>query len=382
MEHRGNERLAEELSSEGGGQPILRVFDFFDEYVDSNLFLPCVKEIKRLGRFVSEQGGEMSLSEEEGEVRILLWNDQRFHVRLLFRLSLWYPFRLPTVEIQSGKRIRRKQAEGEGTYLLRPFPPYLSTLFAAQMEEVVRRMRQGVAGCPQDILDLTSSANLSYTSNSREEEEAKRSRRVEVTASTLHEMKSDLEDLKTMSSLRQQVQDNQIFNAHHTKLHVRNDPRLVKERSQLRRQARREMKKMKEMAIREEAEEKERARGGSRRGEGEKKKKKVSGGEGEEGEEGEEDLSDLDFSRDPLPSMFTCTQFVVSQVLPVVTFSCPHCHEPFFPPDRELSSSELESKEHKAHRLFCGHYYHDKVRTYVPVCACALDLSFPFFLLS
>ena len=352
------ERDLESAATEVGGEygQVQAVFRRLMRFVDSNLFLPCWRELRQCVELVgglscvggggtskAEERSTISAVETKGKLKIALRNGRYFY-RFSAVIDPGYP---STLRHEDYGRPCAVQMEGTN------FPPKIEVLLTSQARDLVNQLQDGMAS--EDALRKSNPVRLpkTFKDNKREPTEAR------LTQKALKGLKHDIETLSQVRDLRE-------VNAA-TK---GGDARVKSHSKRERKDARRDIKKITDKEIAMDAEQEEKDRQWQL-----EEKARLAGYK----------FTELDGSN-PQPSLLTLVTFLAREVQRLPEERCPVCGTRTLPSDpEELMSlylitsgarTEKEKRERKLAkkkrpmRTYCGCWYHhsclDKFMTEPP----------------
>jgi hypothetical protein len=132
------------------------------EFIDTNLFVPCWKELRQVVDFAKQnQLGDLRINELTGLIRLNLITsagEKKYHYKCSIRIDSDYP--TTSVLTNYGKACR---LEMESTNL----SPKIETMLTTQAQELVRRMQDGMSD--DQALKMSNPIHLPPATNTSEE---------------------------------------------------------------------------------------------------------------------------------------------------------------------------------------------------------------------
>lgn len=357
LEKEMNSVASERAKIDGGEHydQVRAVWDHLVSFVDTNLFVPCWKELKKSVDLVqssnddtvaaanTKQSTISIVSESEGKLKLNLYAEA-YYYRCTITIDPAYPDYSPANE---GKSCLLKVTSTN-------FPSTIQNMLTSQALEIVRRMQEGLSS--ERALQMSNPIKVPKNFHINTEE-FKESNKARLTNDTIQSIKHDTEALKRVSDLRKNE-------AAATRAPGDNGYVDTKALAKERKDARRTIQKIteEERAADRKAEEKEKEWVLD-------EKKRMAG---------YYDLYNVPTGGtiQPQPSLFVLITFLIERVRGLVKQVCPCCKERVLPADpAELSSmyckkDECKSKEPsspssskcrkkmKPMRTYCGCWYH------------------------
>jgi hypothetical protein len=289
------------------------IYELIYNFIHTNLFIPCWKEIKQVMTLVnggegkvdpSKAKGQIGADEKEGVVQLRLSCGA---YRQNIKLKVPYNYPEEGVEIE---------------FLTSNLPQDIQYMFKAQAEDIVRKCEAGIP--PEQALQQGGnpvkqiSAKLQAANSSNRE--------VKMTASNIQSLKHDVNVLKQMSDLRAATQ-------------VTNKKAYFTQVNAERREARKDLRKL---AKAESAAEQEAHR-------------KMM----EEEQNMMKELLKMKVSDTAQNSLFVVAKFLIEDYacrMPVE--SCQACRKTVLPADPKNEAALNPKSDSRPMRTFCGHWLH------------------------
>lgn len=316
------------------------VWERLTTFVDTNMFVPCWKELKKCVDLVQSSNTKatakgkqstMSIIETKGKIQLSLHNEA-YYYKCSILIDPAYP------DFSSGKSCNLQIQSTN-------FPPTIETMLTAQAQEIVRRMQEGLSR----ERALLMSNPIRLPKNFHLHDDDNNSIKSRITNETIKNIKHDTETLKRVSELRNAESASKYnHNAGYQDLKV-----LAKDRKDARRTINKltEAERMADLKL----EEKQRAN-------------KL-----EEAKLNEGYYDVYEGSHEPQPCLYVLVKFLVDKVRGLVGETCPCCTERVLPVDPEelklmygSNSHQVNNQKHpkatkkkmKPMRCYCGCWYH------------------------
>lgn len=345
-------KLVSDLS--GRHEQVCAVFNRLTNFVDTNRFIPCWRELRQCVDLVTRsnvlikmgEGGENGKGAEAiGTGSSISINDTTGIIKLKLRGGQYVYSCTITID-ENYPATKRHEDYGKACYLQlisTNFPPNIETLLTSQAQELVRRMQDGMVA--EDAVKISNPIRAPKNFK----EDSKEAPKVRLTQQTLKGLKKDTEMLSRVRDLREvdaaTVQGNAKVKSH-----------TGKERKD----ARRTISKLTHTEI-----EKDKAQEATDKQWQLDEQARMAG----------YNFSEHDGSN-PQPSLLALVTFLVHKITMLPQQRCPVCSERTLPVEpKELkalyagSSDAKTEKEKKARRAskqrrpirtYCGCWYHYK----------------------
>lgn len=333
------------------------VWERVTSFVDTNMFLPCWKELKKCLDLLqtsnnpasnNEQRAKVkastiSLVEAKGIIKINLHNEAYFY-NCNIVIDPAYPDYSP---VTGGKSCLLRLRSTN-------FPSTIETLLTSQAQEIVRRMQEGLS--QERAVVMSNPIRLPKNFHLNPQDDVNGKSRA-LTQETIKNIKHDTETLKRVNELRKKESAAATTTHSHGPGGHQDHKAMAKERKD----ARRNIHKLTvvERAADQKLEEKEREWKLE-------EKKKLEG------------YYDFYNTMEPQPCLYVLVKFLVEKVRGLVGEVCPCCKERVLPvdpnelismygtPDKNSSDHQQQKQHHpkstkkkmKPMRTYCGCWYH------------------------
>ncbi len=336
-------KLEKELNNVAIEQPtqqVRAVWERLVSFVDTNLFVPCWKELKQCVDMIQKhQPSSITLFETKGKIKLSLKNEA-YYINCSIIIDPAYPDFSAAV---TGGKACLLQLQSTN------FPTPIANMMMTQAQDIVRRMQEGLSS--EKAMNLSNPVKVPKNFNLNIDE-YKEKYKARLTKDTISNIKHDTEALKKVSDLR---------NKEASSVRASGDNGYVDHKAlhKDRKDARRAIKKLtdEEKAADLKLEEKE------LEWQLEEKKRLA----------GYYDVYNVPTGGtiSPQPSLYVLISFLVQKVHGLVAETCPCCNKrvlPVRPGDLEYiyntsgsSKSDKRAKEMrkmKPYRTYCGCWYH------------------------
>ena len=342
-------QLVKEKSVYSQYDQVRAVWERITSFIDTNMFVPCWKELKKCVDLVQsfnnnsssnaskkEKASTISLVEAKAKILLNLHNEAYY-----YNCSIIIDPAYPDFSLTSGKSCLLQVTSTN-------FPSVIETMLTSQAQEIVRRMQEGLT--QERALIMSNPIRLPKNFHLQKDDDETNARL--LTKDTIKDIKHDTETLKRVNDLRSK-ESGAVPNGHSGYQDVK---ALAKERKD----ARRNIHKLAEVerAADEKLVEKEK--------EWKLEEKKRM--------EGYYDLYNVPTGGtiEPQPCLYVLVKFLVDKVRGLVEEICPCCKEKVLPVDpsalksmygtnnSEKDQLHLKStkKKMKPMRTYCGCWYH------------------------
>mmetsp|Transcript_12170 Transcript_12170/g.19968 ORF Transcript_12170/g.19968 Transcript_12170/m.19968 type:complete len:485 (-) Transcript_12170:927-2381(-) len=342
------------VATEQPTQQVRAVWERLVSFVDTNLFVPCWKELRQCVEMVQksdttpattkltankskQKQSTITLYESKGKIKLSLHNEE-YYINVNITIDPAYP------DFSAATGGKSCLVELKSTN----FPKPITDMMMSQAQDIVRRMQEGLSADKAMNLSNPVKVPKNFHLNIDEMKEKYKAR---LTKDTISDIKHDTEALKKVTDLR---------NKEASSVKAPGDNGYVdyKALAKERKDARRAIQKLsdEEKAADQQLEEKELAwkLEEQKRNAGYYDVYIPTGG-----------------TITPQPSLYVLVTFLVQKVKGLVVETCPCCNKRVLPicPD-ELKSiydtssssktdkSAKEMRKMKPYRTYCGHWYH------------------------
>lgn len=324
--------------SNQGESQVCAVLGRLKQFIDTNRFVPCWKELKQCVDLVGKSdGGKLAMNETSGKIVITL-QSQKYHYKFSIVIDESYPS--TSEHINYGKPCALKMTSTN-------FPPKIEKLLTSQAMELIRRLQDGMA--VEDAVQMSNPTHLPKDYRGNHADGVTDGPRVRLTNDTLKNLKHDVETLSLVRDLRE------VDSA--TK---QGDPSTKAFGKKDRKDARRAVGKITASEVADDALRNEREKQWQQH-----EAQRMAG----------YNFTEHDGSN-PQPSLLAVVSFLSREVSRITCVNCPICFQSALPKDpsklKALYQSHAEAKtekEKKARRLakqqrpervYCGCWYHHK----------------------
>ncbi|KAL3782905.1 hypothetical protein HJC23_004884 [Cyclotella cryptica] len=349
--------LVRERAMHGQYDQVRVVWERLTSFVDTNMFLPCWKELKKCVDLVRTSNNDTSsndrktnmkastiaLVESKGKIKINLHNEAYFY-NCTIVIDPAYPDYSPA----TGGKSCLLQLQSTN------FPSTIQTLLTSQAQEIVRRMQEGLS--QERAMFMSNPIRLPKNFHLNKEDDTSGTSRA-LTQETIKNIKHDTETLKRVNELRKKESAAAKITMSNGNGGYQDHKAMAKERKD----ARRNIHKLTE--VEREADQKLQEK---------EKEWKLEEKKRSEG------YYDLYNTMEPQPCLYVLVKFLVDKVRGLVEEVCPCCKERVLPDDpNELismygptdknGSDHPQQKQHhpkstkkkmKPMRTYCGCWYH------------------------
>lgn len=298
---RNKEKECMDKAAEHRGKPQFTIiYDHLYKFIQSNMFIPCWKEMKQVATLV-EGKGQIGVDEKEGLISIRVGAG---NYRQNMRLKVPYTYPEEGVQIE---------------FVASSYPYDIQNMFKSQAEEIVRRCEAGFS--PEQAASVTNPANLPPAKGSQSSD-----RQAKITVSSLKSMKHDVNVLKQMSDLRAATQ-------------ASDSKKYFKEVNAERREARKDLRRLAKAESEADQEEARRLL--------------------EEEQNEMKELLKCKVSETAQPSLFAAAKYLVEDfAVKMPAEPCQACQKPVLPADPDNEALKNGRSERRPLRAFCGHWLH------------------------
>lgn len=274
------------------------IYDHLHNFIHSNMFVPCWKEMKQIATLV-EGKGQIGVDEKEGVIQLRMkCNNYKQNIKLKV------PYNYPVEGVQIE-------------FLASNFPQDIQIMFKGQVDELVRKFE---AGFTAEQAFATSSGPIKLPTKASGES------KVKVTTESLKNLKHDVSVLKQISDLRA------ASTAHDSK-------KYFTQANADRREARKDLRRL-----------------AKAESEAEKEQQRLLL---EEEQREMQSLLKATVSDTAQPSLFNCAKYLVEQYTHKLPLEkCQACKDSLLAEDPESESNKNPRSERRAMRTFCGHWLH------------------------
>lgn len=358
------------LDLSGKHEQLCAVFGRLVNFIDTNRFLPCWRELKQCvdlvrgsneGKVEQTKGAKAESSAEKSQSTISVIESKG---KIKLRLQGGKYFYSCSVIVDEGyPSTKRPENYGKACNLTMQstnFPPKIETMLTSQARELVRRMEDGMTA--EDALKMSNPIRLPKNFRA---DDAKEPPEVRLTQDTLRGLKHDVDTLKTVGDLREinaaTTQGNATIKAHASKE---------------RKDARRAIHKITDREIGKDTEEEAKEKQWQL-----EEKARMAG----------YNITEYD-GTNPQPSLLALVNFLLQKIQRLPEERCPVCSDRTLPADPDklkelfLRSSDAKTdtekkaiklaKQKRPVRTYCGCWYHykclDKFMTEPPFGAACL----------
>jgi hypothetical protein len=325
---RNKEKECAEKAQEYLGKPqFAKIYEHIYSFIQSNMFIPCWKEIKQV-MTLCDGKGTFGADDKEGILSVRLTSG-RFKQSFKFKIPYNYP--------EEGVQIE---------FLSSNFPNEIQQMFKSQVEEIIRRC---VAGFSLEEAINVSASSILNRGQQLSQQDGNNHKTVKITTSAIKNMKHDVNVLKQMSDLRATAtpnNNNNNNNSSSTTIDTTNF--LNKQLAQERREARKDLRKLAKVENEAELLEQQRLR--------------------EEEQQVMQQLLRSKISETSQPSLYPAMKFLLEDYLQRLAHEpCQACKEYCIIPLSEPSPTttpqqqpqqQQPDKSKRPMRTFCGHWLH------------------------
>jgi hypothetical protein len=295
---RNKERECLDLCKQHPGKAQFKiVYEQIYQFIHSNMFIPCWKELKQVAT-LCEGKGKLGMDEKEGVLQMIL-SCGRYKQNFKLKVPYNYPEEGVQIEFVSSN-----------------FPLDVQISFKSQAEELVRRFEAGFT--PEQAL-AAGQSGVKLPTKATES-------KIKITTESLKNIKHDVAVLKQISDLRAAT------GAHDSKKYYTQVNAERKEaRKDLRRLARAETEKEQEL------------------------QKQLL----EEEQSEMKELLKQSVSETAQPSLYQTARYLIDDyIFKLPVEKCQACKGLAFNVDPEHESNKNPRSERRAMRTYCGHYLH------------------------
>lgn len=308
---RNKEReISEKLTKTSLGKAqFAQIYETIYQFIHSNLFVPCWKEMKQIATLM-EGKGQLGCDEKEGIIQIILIaNKYRANIKL--KVPYNYPEEGVNVEFVSSN-----------------FPVEIQYMFKSQTEELIRKLEAGFT-MEQAFASSSSSVKLppSITSkNGSGTSSPSTSEKIRLTSDSLKNLKHDVNVLKQISDLRATANSN-------------DSRKYPKELTAEKREARKDLRRLAKLEN--------------------QKDQELAKQLLEEEQLEMQMLLKATISDTAQPSLFPAAKYLIEEyVFKLVNEKCQACLKNICHEDPENESMKNPKSDKRPMRTFCGHWLH------------------------
>ena len=319
-----------------GESQVCAVFKSLQQFIDTNRFVPCWKELKQCVDLVGKSdGGKLAMNESTGKINITLQN-QKYHYKFSIVIDEGYPS--TSEHINYGKPCLLKMISTN-------FPPKIEKMLTSQAVELIKRLQDGMP-----VEDAVQMSNPTHLPNRGDHADGcADGTRVRLTNDALKNLKHDVETLSLVRDLRE-VDSATKQGDPSTKVFGKKD----------RKDARRAVGKITASEAADDAQRIEKEKQWQ-----EEEAQRMAG----------YNFTEYDGSN-PQPSLLAVVSFLSREVSRIIRFNCPICEQSALPKDPSTlkalyqshgdAKTEREKKarriarQQRPERVYCGCWYHHK----------------------
>ena len=315
------------------------------QFIDTNRFVPCWKELKQCADLVGKsEGGKLTMNETTGKILITL-QSRKYHYKFSIVIDEGYPSTAEHVNYGKPCWLRMQSTN---------FPPKIEKMLTSQAVELIKRLQDGM---PVD--DALQMSNPTHLPKDYQGDHGGDGPKVRLTNDALKNLKHDVETLSLVRDLREVDSATKQGNVN-AKVHSKRE----------RKDARRAVGKITAQEAADDAQRTEKERQWQ--------------------EEEAQRMAGYHFTKhdgsNPQPSLLAVVTFLSREINRITSISCPICSQPALPKDPDKLKALYQShadakteKEKKARRIarqqrpervYCGCWYHhsclDKYMTEPP----------------
>ena len=175
-----------------GESQVCAVFKSLKQFIDTNRFVPCWKELKQCVDLVGKSdGGRLAMNESTGKINITL-QSQKYHFKLSIVIDEGYPS--TSEHINYGKPCALKMVSTN-------FPPKIEKMLTSQAVELIKRLQDGMA--VEDAVQMSNPTHLPKDFRGDYADGGTDGTRVRLTNDALKNLKHDVETLSLVRDLRE-----------------------------------------------------------------------------------------------------------------------------------------------------------------------------------